>query len=367
MSSEPQLTSADLTALYQKGAEMPGGLSAIQAVTPQNALPGQKIPYYLLNGSGDRYLVGGLVVSQLARPADTGNLFEWSVLTGGKGATLPMHTHAHTHEVIYVLEGVVELWLNGEHHLLVKGDFASIPPTVPHGFRMDTHRNQLISMTSEDGLSLLYSTLGVPYTGHVQPGDAVAPLAAEVMQQAEQVADIRFTNEPLTGDSPRRVTNAQLPGAVVPYVLAAGEGDRYTIGDQLFTVLSDNASTAHKLLVVGTEGPAGHMIIKHFHQKHSESFFCVDGQMAMWANGSLLDLNPGDFLSAPAGTIHAYQFKSPYTRIVGMLTPGIFEDFFRSAHPYTDHVYPQAPTPGPNFAKISQLDLVFVERPGPPQ
>ncbi|MDO1445539.1 quercetin 2,3-dioxygenase [Rhodocytophaga aerolata] len=349
-------------AILEKGAEMPGGVGAMQAVEPTDKLPGQKLPYFIRSGQGERYLAGGLVVNMLARGCDTGDLYEWVVITGGKGAFFPSHVHQVTHEVLFVLEGEVEVWMNNTVYRCIKGDFVSIPPKTTHAFRMATHRTQVLSITNGHRMSDLYRTLGQPYTGYVQPSDAISPLADQNFVPAQQVADIVFGQEPLTGQA-QRVTNTELPKAVVPYVLAAGEGDRYIIGDQLFTILSDNTTSDGKLLFVGTEGPAGEMILKHFHQQHSESFFCVDGQMRMWANQSLLEVTPGDFVAIPAGVIHAYQLKSPYTRFVGLLTPGIFEDFFRSATPYADHVYPQVPGPGPNFKRVMQLDLVLVERP----
>ncbi|QJW91253.1 quercetin 2,3-dioxygenase [Spirosoma taeanense] len=362
-SSPIQAQTADAVTM-QRGTSITGGLAAIQAVTPKGELPGEKIPYFIRQGDGERHLVGGLVVNLIARGSDTGDLYEWAVITGGKGAQLPSHTHASTHEAILVLEGEVDLWLAGTHYRLIKGDFASVPPATAHAFRLMSHHTQLASITSGNRISALYQTMGKPYKGYVQPSDAVPALDETTLKKAEQTADVHFDGQPLSGQTPQRVTNAALPKTVAPYVLAAGEGDRYTIGDQLFGILSDNATTAGKLLVVTTEGPAGQMIGKHYHLKHSETFFCIDGQMSMWANQLLLDVNPGDYVAVPAGTIHAYQLKRPYTRFMGVLTPGIFENFFRSASAYSQHVYPQVPLGGPNFSKLNELDLVLLE--GPP-
>ncbi|MEZ0610157.1 quercetin 2,3-dioxygenase [Fibrella sp. WM1] len=353
-------------ALFDKGAFIDGGLPAIQAITPKGELPGKKIPYYLRSGDGERYLVGGLVVNRMARAADTGDLYEWTVITGGKGAMLPSHTHAQTHEAILVLDGELELWLADRHYRLIKGDFASVPPGTSHAFRLLSHHTQLVSMSNGNRMDALYRTLGKPYIGTVQPSDDVPAIDQATLKKAETVADVHFDGKPLTTGHAERVSNAQLPKSAVPYVLAAGEGDRYTIGNELFGILCDNATTNNKLLVVTTEGPVTQMIIKHYHLKHSESFFCIDGQLRMIANQSTIDVQPGDFVAVPAGTIHAYQLVKPYTRFVGLLTPGIFELFFRSQNPYAQHVYPQGPGGPPNFSRMAELDLVPLEMPGPP-
>ncbi|ADB37001.1 quercetin 2,3-dioxygenase [Spirosoma linguale] len=349
-----------------KGAYIEGGLSALQAVVPKGELPGKKLPFYTRSDGGERYLVGGLVVNMMARAADTGDLYEWTVITGGKGAMLPSHTHAQTHEAIMVLDGEVELWLADKHYRLIKGDFASVPPGIPHAFKMMAHHTQLVSMTNGNQMGALYRSLGKPYAGYVQPSDEVPALDQVILKNAERVADVRFDSKPLASGNTERVTNAQLPKSAVPYVLAVGEGDHYTIGNELFGVLCDNATTNNKLLVVTTEGPATQMIIKHYHLKHSEAFFCIDGQLRMIANQSTIDAYPGDFVSVPAGTIHAYQLIKPYTRFMGLLTPGIFELFFRSQKPYSQHVYPQGPGGPPNFSRMAELDLVPLEMPGPP-
>jgi quercetin 2,3-dioxygenase len=352
--------------ILEKGAFIEGGLTALQAITPKAELPGKKIPFYTRSDGGDRYLVGGLVVNMMARAADTGDLFEWTVITGGKGALLPSHTHAQTHEAIMVLDGEVELWLANKHYRLIKGDFASVPPGTSHAFKMLSHHTQLVSMTNGNQMGALYRSLGKPYAAYVQPSDAVPVPDQGALRKAEREADVRFDGKPLAGGNAERVSNAQLPTSAVPYVLAVGEGDHYTIGNELFGVLCDNATTNNKLLVVTTEGPTTQMIIRHYHLKHSEAFFCIDGQLRMLANQSTIDAYPGDLVSIPAGTIHAYQLMKPYTRFMGLLTPGIFELFFRSQKPYSQHVYPQGPGGPPNFSRMAELDLVPLERPGPP-
>ena len=47
------------------------------------------------------------------------------------GATLPEHAHMHEQTSI-VLEGKFELTVAGEAHLLEPGEWALIPPDVPH-------------------------------------------------------------------------------------------------------------------------------------------------------------------------------------------------------------------------------------------
>jgi quercetin 2,3-dioxygenase len=116
------------------------------------------------------------------------------------------------------------------------------------------------------------------------------------------------------------------------------------------------------------EGPAGDAIPRHYHEKVSEEFFCVDGGMTLWADEGEYHLSPGDYLHVPARAVHAYRMDAHYTRFFGYLSPGGFENFFRIlGDPTEDHVFPTDIKP-PRFDRVAQhmqeLDLKFVERPG---
>jgi quercetin 2,3-dioxygenase len=160
------------------------------------------------------------------------------------------------------------------------------------------------------------------------------------------------------------------PSSVTPYAIESGAGERLLAGDQLFALLATQANTDGRFIVLSTIGPAGDRIPKHFHERHTETFFCLDGTMTMWAGDEEIALAPGDFMHVPPGTIHAYRLDSPYMKFVGFLAPGLFEPFFRAmCEPYAGYMFPA--TPGPVrfdrvMARMAELDLTLVERPGPP-
>ena len=59
-------------------------------------------------------------------------LFEqWS--EPGRGA--PTHTHFEVEEVILVVDGRAEVWIDGETTVLERGGTALVPPHALHGFR----------------------------------------------------------------------------------------------------------------------------------------------------------------------------------------------------------------------------------------
>jgi len=60
------------------------------------------------------------------------------IQTSQPGYVAPVHSHPYL-EVLYVLEGTAEAWLDGrenEKARLEKGDTVAFPPNTPHSFRV---------------------------------------------------------------------------------------------------------------------------------------------------------------------------------------------------------------------------------------
>ncbi|HEX8606759.1 MAG TPA: quercetin 2,3-dioxygenase [Pseudoduganella sp.] len=344
----------------------PRDFSAIQHVELRNELPGRAIPFFIKADEGERHLVAGMALSVMARGQDTGQLYEVMTWTGGKGAGLPLHAFATSHQALYVMDGQLELWLGNGHWLMNKGDYASIPPGVPFAFTMRAHRTKVLNWATGSASAALMGGLGQPYAGHVQPETAVVALDAAAMRASQESGELRWAGTPRQGKA-IAVTNATLPATVAPYVLASGEGERFVAGDQVFTYLGNGNGSAGKFLAVMTEGPAGDMIPPHFHALHTEVFFPLEGTLNMIGNAQKLMAEPGDIVHIPAGTIHAYQMNRHYTKFIGFLTPGVFDDFFRTiGDPYQPHMFPQNPGPlrfDRVLEKLDELDLYLVGKP----
>ena len=332
------------------------------------SLPGTKAPYLLRSGMGHRYLGGGQVASLIARNEDTDGLLEAVVVSGGCCAEFPPHRHIRTHETLYVLDGQIALNINGSETVLSRGDYASIPPETVHGYRMLDHYTRLLFWTVNGNTATLHSTLGTPFQGHVRPEGPPEPFTPDRLEAAQELADIRFENDstPVVSEPTPKI--GQPPAGNTPYILRSGEGERMIAGDQLFAFLAHGGNTDGKFICLTMIGPKGERIPEHFHERHTETFLCLDGIMTMWADGGEAQLLPGDFLHVPAGTIHAYRLDAPFTRFIGMLSPGIFEPFFRTmCDPYDGFIFPQSPKPvrfDRVMQRLGELDLKLV---GPPR
>lgn len=332
-----------------------------------NALPGKASLYGVRNGQGPRVLIGGMVASAYVTQAETDGNFSLHMVTGGIGAGLPLLRHADTLSSIFILDGVLELTLNDRRVRLSRGDSASIPPGTAYAFRM--LRPHTVAVMAQTGAALgrLIAALGQPFEGFIPP-ETGAGQAEDLAAAAPGEDDTQILGMP-DANAPLEEPGTALPDGVEPFALAAGEGTRLLVADQLFTFAAANAQTGDRMLTLQTEGPMGDMIPPHKHLLHDEMFFCLDGAVRLRSGEAELELAPGDFLFVPRGTPHAYQFLKPYTRMVGWLCPGVFEDFFHCLGEPTElRSYPQ--TPGPFrfdrvMARINEFDMVPLGGPAP--
>lgn len=324
----------------------------------QFVLPGSQQPYFLESGEGQRYLLGSFLATIIGRREDTGSLMEGVVLAGAKGSGVPLHRHRSLHEAVYVLEGSAALRLGDKEFALEGGDYVSVPPGTAHGFAVTSHRTRLLTWTFGGNGAAMYAALGRPteavtYSAHADPPDWNGPLPG---------IDVEFLPESSATTPGEKCSLA--PAGVEPYVIPAGEGERMMAGDTLFAFLTDSRQSRGKFLALMTDGPKGHRIPNHLHEKHTETFFCLNGCVSMTAGEEQLCLRPGDFLHVPARTPHTFQLTGNNTRFIQFHAPGLNEPFFRYlCEPCAEHTFLQPPPPF-RFERVLQhlpeLDVKFL-------
>lgn len=345
---------------------MPHDLEAIHDLAPVvDRLPGEPVPYYLASGEGRRYELDGLLWTIIARGCDTGGLFDAAYVSGGRGAEVPFHSHARQHRSFYVFDGSVQVWLGAQSRILSRGDSLHVPAGTPVAYRMLAHLTRLLTWAAPGGSLDLAESVGTPVDRHVHSERSASPVPPRRLAEAGEPLGIGFPDLPLP--DPQDVWDSALPQGVQPYFLRLGEGDRRETGDGLNTYLTRGANTAGRYFAVDTIGARAPYFIRHFHRLHTENFVCVSGRVRLYVNGHEVLLTEGDFVHAPAGTVHTFSFDAHNTRMLGILTPDVFEPFFDlTGRPTELHVHPEGPAGlavDPAELAAADLDLVVV---GPP-
>ena len=330
-----------------------------------NQLPGNQAPYKLDAGEGLRYAFGGHLATVVARHEDLGIPMAGAILTGAKGATFPVHRHARTHEAFIVVEGVVSLILGEQTFQLFPGDYVNIPPDTPHGWSYLDYHGKLYGWTFTGNANQIYQRIGEPFAAKVYRESTEEPDWTKL----DEALDIEFIRGHNSGSGYAEKLNS-LPEGNVPYVLAAGEGERLLAADQLFTFLGDQRHTGGVFMTIMNEGAAGEAIPPHYHEHVTETFFCITGALKMFVDGEYVTLYPGDYVHVPPKAVHSYQIVRNDTRFLGYLSPGFFDSFFRYLGvPYEGYIYPPVPPPF-DFSRVLQhlgeLDLKLMGKPGAP-
>jgi quercetin 2,3-dioxygenase len=285
-----------------------------------NNLPGEPVPYYLASGEGLRFETGGQLWTVIARSSDTAGLFDAAFILGPRGAHAPFHSlPAHQHSY-YVFDGSVQFWLPGQSRILVPGDSIHVPAGTPVAYRMLGHMSRLLFFSAPGGALDALTADGPRVERHIYAA-APQPAAGLLLPEGAELHELPQVD---AGDE----WDEDLPAAPGAYFLRSGTGDRRAWPDALNAYSARGRNTGGRYVSVNTLAAPQPYIIRHFHRQHTENFFCLSGRIWLWANGQEVLLTPGDFLHAPAGTVHSFAIAAHNTQMLGLLTSDVFEPFF---------------------------------------
>lgn len=289
-----------------------------------NQLPGEPVPYYMADGEGQRYERDGVLWTVIARNQDTGGAFEAAYLLGAFGTTPTAGALADHRRTYYVMSGAVRVSLNGTTRLLVQGDSVHVPSGESVALRFEAHLSKLLLTCS--------------------PAGALDLLLDEHPDTENRLYSAGFSSTALSHDAetPRLLDadHRDLPTGNDPYFLAGQHGDTVAWPDAVNTYLARGRNTAGQYIQVNTLAAPQPYIIRHFHHQHTENFICASGRIWLWINGEEVLLTEGDFVHAPAGTVHSFAIAAHNTKMLGLLTTDIFEPFFDvTGTPTDDTVY----------------------------
>jgi quercetin 2,3-dioxygenase len=130
------------------------------STSPDDTLPGKPAAYFLRAGEGPRHTLFGQVAFQVLTGAESSGALGMTVTEGPRASAVPPHSHASTYEGIYVLDGRLKMTADGEEHVLIRGDFMSLPVGVEHAVVCDAHLTRFVTMYGPAGPERLYEIAG---------------------------------------------------------------------------------------------------------------------------------------------------------------------------------------------------------------
>lgn len=116
--------------------------------------------------------------------------------------------------------------------------------------------------------------------------------------------------------------------SLAPHISVAGEP--YWYGNSLFEFLVPAAATGGALSVFRATMPEGFSPPRHIHTREDEVFLVEDGEARFDVDGRIVEAGPGTAVFMPRGVPHTFRVQSPVARMLGVMTPGGFEELFRN-------------------------------------
>lgn len=114
-----------------------------------------------------------------------------------RGKATPLHSHPAEAETFYILEGQALFHIDGEECLLGTGDFTSVPPEVPHAYRITSERARTLILITPGGGSMeaFFRDAGGPAAEEGLP--PAGPLDIErISAAAERTGAVRILGPP---------------------------------------------------------------------------------------------------------------------------------------------------------------------------
>jgi quercetin dioxygenase-like cupin family protein len=130
---------------------------------------------------------------------------------------------------------------------------------------------------------------------------------------------------------------------------AEGEGDAVWFNSDLFTFKATSAETSGGFTLFEELSQRGKVTPLHLHPEADETFYVLDGEVIVFADGVERTVRAGGTAAVLRGVPHAIRVVSETARVLTIVTPGCqaLEDFFREVgQPATQRsLPPSAPLP----------------------
>ena len=158
-------------------------------------LPGTPTPFYLDKGEGEKSVVFDTLFTILLTGDETDGQYDVFTTEGGAGDIIPAHLHPVTHEIFFILDGAVHLWLDDEKgnksdKILTQGAFGFIPMGTIHAFRIEATAKVL--GVSTGNFARFFHAMGKPTekTGAPDPSEFFAPSIPQMIAAGQKYGTI---------------------------------------------------------------------------------------------------------------------------------------------------------------------------------
>ena len=109
----------------------------------------------------------------------------------------------------------------------------------------------------------------------------------------------------------------------------ADTGDAYWVMGTLFTYLVTGAESGDSYFTLIVDVGPGLGPPPHIHHLEEEQFYVLEGQLTYAVGDQTFQVNTGDFIHIPRGTVHSFRNGPKPSRLLATFAPAGIEGFFR--------------------------------------
>ena len=124
------------------------------------ALPTGTASYILQSGYGDRYRFGRHHATALLTGKQSDGALDMFIIQAPKDAEMPTLAHDKTHITLFVMDGDVQVTLDGKVHELSTGDLANIPAHTPYSTRVLSSSARWVSTGGNGNGGAIWADIG---------------------------------------------------------------------------------------------------------------------------------------------------------------------------------------------------------------
>jgi quercetin dioxygenase-like cupin family protein len=247
------------------------------------------------------------------RYADTGGRLCVQLAHIPLAGSSPPHCHGSEDEVFYVLAGGLELETPHDRVALMPGDLATAPRGLPHRVSSMVANTRVLTIISPESLEEAFFRVA-------------ADPSAEHLRAEMDVWGVHTLNQM----GPYLHTLAPDPAPL--RVVRSGEGDRYWLASDEYTIKVASSTLDQRLCVVHFRIPPGGGPVVHTHTADEEVFHVIRGSVCFYVDGTVVAGKAGDTAVLPRGIPHCFRNTGDVdAEFLAIVTPAGFDEFVRLA------------------------------------
>ena len=112
----------------------------MQTVTVDKTQQKTQEPILVPPGEGEKLNIAGSPIFHKVKSKDTNGVFSVVEIVTPPGKGVALHVHEREDELVYLLEGEIEVMLGDQKMKAIPGVLALLPRGIPHGFKNVGHK-----------------------------------------------------------------------------------------------------------------------------------------------------------------------------------------------------------------------------------